>query len=186
MSFNSFLRTFVFVAVLLSAACTHQIDARRLDILETPEEVMQQETDYMTYLRLKKAPGPLDQDYIILSGRLAREMGRDDMFASSPERIKVALRDVLNYHPTADIHPAVIHEYVEHALMNTRSMWMVDGSTPYDYVLDVELSEVPVRDDDNVESKALAVLFVLFQPNGNIQKEWFGVLKREKGSRSWY
>ena len=34
------------------------------------------------------------------SGRLAREMGRDDMFTSSPERIKVALRDVLNYHPT--------------------------------------------------------------------------------------
>ncbi len=186
MKFRALCRLSLFCVVSFAAACTHRIDARRLDIIESPEEVIERETDYMTYLRLKKAPGPLDQDYIILSGRLAREMARDDMFSAPPERVKVALRDVLNYHPTADVHPAVIHEYVEHALMNTRALWMVDGSTPYDYVLDVELSEVPVRDDDNVESKALAVMFVLFQPNGDIKKEWFGVLKREKGSRSWY
>lgn len=186
MKFGYFFRFLLSCAVLSATACTHQIDARRLDIIETPEEVIERETDYMTYLRLKKAAGPLDQDYIILSGRIAREMARDDLFATPPERVKVALRDVLNYHPTADIHPAVIHEYVEHALMNTRALWMVDGSTPYDYVLDVELSEVPVRDDESAESKALAVMFVLFRPNGDIKKEWFGVLKREKGSRSWY
>lgn len=181
--FRSFLLIGLVAGVL--SACTHHINARRTDIID-PDDVNLRETDYMTYLRLKRAPGPLDQDYIILSGRVARKMARDDMFAEPPERVKIALRDVLNYHPSADIHPAVIHEYVEHALMNTRAIWMVDGSTPYDYVLDVELSEVPVKNDDTAEDKALAVMFVLFRPSGVQEKEWFGIMKREKGSKHWY
>ncbi len=162
------------------------IDAKRGGIIETPEQVMRGETDYMTYLRLKKAAGPMDQDYILLSGRLVREMARDELFVNSPERVKIALRDVLNYHPTAEIRPAIIHEYTEHALMNTRAMWVVDGSTPYEYVLDVELSEVPSLGDNNSESKALAVMLVLFKADGTLYKEWFGVLKREKGGKAWY
>ena len=96
------------------------------------------------------------------------------------------MRDVLNYHPTAQVRPAIVHEAVEHELMNTESLWVTDGSIMYDYVLDVELGEVPVKNDDQVEEKALSVMFILSDVKGEQVGEWFGFLKREKGALSWY
>ena len=176
----------LFFILFLTASCTATIDGRKDSILETPEEVEKAETDYMTYLRLKKAAGPMDADFILLAGRVARQMVRDELFAGKPERVQVALRDVLNFHPTADVRLAVVHEYVEHALMNTRDIWLVDGSTPYQYLLDVELGEVTVDDDVTAQEKAISVMFVLWDVDGRVVKEWFGFMKRSKGQKSWY
>lgn len=162
------------------------IDAKQRGILESPEDIMRYETDYMRELRLKKAPGALNQDYILLSGRLVRDMLRDEIFHQSPVRVKIVLRDILNYHPSKEIRPAIIHEYVELALMNSREVWVVDGSTPYDYVLDIELSEVTSLGDNFSENKALAAMFILDKAKGGLYKEWFGVLKRAQGGISWY
>lgn len=173
-------------ALLIAGCAAKQIDARRGGIVESEEDVLRRSTDYLTYLKLKKGAGPLDQDYIILSYRIIGEMVRDPKFQNQENRTKIALRDVLNYHPTAEVRPAIVHEAVEHELMNTRSLWVTDGSQPYDYVLDVELSEVQVFDDPNSEKYALGVMLVLFDLKGNPAGEWFGVLKREKGGISWY
>lgn len=176
------------LASLLLWACANEpIDARRGGIIKNDAQLRREDVaDYMTYLKLKKGAGPLDQDYILLSYRLIGEMVRDDLFKDRPERIKIALRDVLNYHPTAEVRPAIIHEAVEHELMNTESLWVVDGSIPYEYVLDVELGEVPVKNDDNAEEKALSVMLLLFDVKGRQVGEWFGFLKREKGGQSWF
>lgn len=182
-----FLNGFFVAAVLFLSSCAPAvIDARRGGIIDSPEEIAREHVDYLTYLRLKKGAGPLDQDYILLSYRLIGEMRRSEIFTKSPERVKIALRDVLNYHPTAQVRPAIIHEAVEHELMNTESMWVVDGSVPYDYVLDVELSEVSVQDDSQAEKKALGVMLVLFDVKGIQVGEWFGILKKEKGGNTWY
>lgn len=172
---------------LFSCAAEQTIDAKRGGILKTDADLRREDVaDYMTYLRLKKGAGPLDQDYILLSYRVIRDMLQAELFQNKPERIKIALRDVLNYHPTAKIRPAIIHEAVEHELMNTESVWMTDGSVLYDYVLDVELGEVPVKNDDLSEDKALSVMFILSDVKGEQVGEWFGFLKREKGGLSWY
>lgn len=172
--------------VFLSSCAPAVIDACRGGIIDPAEDVSREQADYLTYLRLKKGAGPMDQDYILLSYRIIGEMRRSEIFTKSPERVKIALRDVLNYHPTAQVRPAIIHEAVEHELMNTQSMWVVDGSVPYEYVLDVELSEVSVQDDSQAEKKALAVMLVLFNAEGIQAGEWFGILKKEKGGNTWY
>lgn len=183
---NRFFRGVIFSGLFFLSACASTIDGRNDSILETPEEVEKSETDYMTYLRLKKAPGPMDSDYILLAGRLARQMVRDPLFADKTERARIALRDVLNYHSSAQIKLPVVHEYVEHSLMNTRDIWIVDGSTPYEYVLDVELGEVEIDDDPTADKKGISVMFVLWNDEGDLVKEWFGFMKRSKGQRSWY
>lgn len=113
-------------------------------------------------------------------------MVQSDLFQNKPERVKIALRDVLNYHPTAQVRPAIVHEAVEHELMNTESLWVTDGSIVYDYVLDVELGEIPVKNDDRSENRALSVMLILSDVKGEQVGEWFGFLKREKGGISWY
>ncbi|MBO4521474.1 MAG: hypothetical protein J5787_09760 [Alphaproteobacteria bacterium] len=187
------MRRFVKTGMMLAASlllwsCAGEtINAKRGGIMKTDAELRREDvSDYMTYLKLTKEIGPLDQDYILLSFRLIREMVLDDMFKDRPERVKIALRDVLNYHPTAEVRPAIVHEAVEHELMNTESMWVVDGSVPYEYVLDVELGEIPIKNDDQSEDKALSVMLVLFDIKGNQVGEWFGFMKREKGGKSWY
>ena len=82
--------------------------------------------------------------------------------------------------------PAIIHEAVEHELMNTRALWVTDGTQAYDYVLDVELSEIDIKNDDAAEKKALGAMLVLFDLQGNQAGEWFGILKRDKGGISWF
>ena len=168
-------------------SCSSQINAERGGILIDDAQLRREDVaDYMTYLKLTKGAGSLDQDYILLSYRLIREMVFDKQFKDRPERIKIALRDVLNYHPTAQVRPAIIHEAVEHELMNTESLWVVDGSIPYEYVLDVELGEVPVINDDQAEDKALSVMLLLYDIKGRQAGEWFGFLKREKGGQTWF
>ncbi|MBR1945635.1 MAG: hypothetical protein IJ846_05025 [Alphaproteobacteria bacterium] len=175
------------VASLLISSCAKTIDARRGGIIKDDAQLRREDVaDYMTYLKLTRGAGPLDQDYILLSYRVIREMMQDDLFKNRPERVKVALRDVLNYHPTAEVRPAIVHEAVEHELMNTESLWMVDGSILYDYALDVELGEIPIKNDDQSEDKALSVMLVLFDVKGKQVGEWFGFLKREKGGQSWF
>lgn len=176
-----------FLASLLLLSCTNEtIDARRGGIIKDDAQLRREHVaDYMTYLKLTKGANPLDQDYILLSYRLIREMVQDDMFKNRSERVKIALRDVLNYHPTAEVRPAIVHEAVEHELMNTESLWVVDGSVPYEYALDVELGEVSV-DDNQAEKKALSVMLVLYDIKGKQVGEWFGFLKREKGGKSWF
>lgn len=172
---------------LLSCVAQQTIDARRGGIIKTDADLRREDVaDYMTYLQLKKGAGPLDQDFILLSYRVIRDMVQSDLFQNKPERIKIALRDVLNYHPTAQIRPAIIHEAIEHELMNTESLWVTDGSVVYDYVLDVELGEVPLRNDDQSEIHALSVMLILSDVKGEQVGEWFGFLKREKGGTSWY
>ncbi|MBR4126523.1 MAG: hypothetical protein IKR09_02970, partial [Alphaproteobacteria bacterium] len=168
-------------------SCTNEtIDARRGGIIKDDAQLRREHVaDFMTYLKLTKGANPLDQDYILLSYRLIREMVQDDMFKNRSERVKIALRDVLNYHPTAEVRPAIVHEAVEHELMNTESLWVVDGSVPYEYALDVELGEVSV-DDNQAEKKALSVMLVLYDIKGKQVGEWFGFLKREKGGKSWF
>lgn len=83
-------------------------------------------------------------------------MVRSDLFANKENRVKIALRDVLNFNPTADVRPAIIHEAVEHELMNTRALWVTDGTQAYDYVLDVELSEIDIKNDDAAEKRLWA------------------------------
>ena len=176
-----------FLASLLLLSCTNEtIDARRGGIIKDDAQLRREHVaDFMTYLKLTKGANPLDQDYILLSYRLIREMVQDDMFKNRSERVKIALRDVLNYHPTAEVRPAIVHEAVEHELMNTESLWVVDGSVPYEYALDVELGEVSV-DDNQAEKKALSVMLVLYDIKGKQVGEWFGFLKREKGGKSWF
>ena len=178
---------FVLTGVLFLLSCSSEvIQAQRGGIIPTQAELQREDVaDYMTYLRLKKEAGPLDQDYILLSYRVIQDMLQSDLFQNKPERVKIALRDVLNYHPTAQIRPAIIHEAVEHELMNSEALWVTDGSVVYDYVLDVELSEVPVN-DEQAEGKALSVLLVLSDVYGQQVGEWFGFLKREKGSNAWF
>ena len=177
----------LFMSLLLWSCANETINARRGGIIKSDADLRREDVaDYMTYLKLTKGAGPLDQDYILLSYRLIGEMVRDDLFKDRPERVKIALRDVLNYHPTAEIRPAIIHEAVEHELMNTESLWVVDGSIPYEYALDVELGEVSVKNDDQAEEKALSVMLVLFDVKGEQAGEWFGFLKREKGGKSWF
>lgn len=172
---------------LFSCAGGRTIDAKRGGIIKTEADLRREDVaDYMTYLRLKKGAGPLDQDYILLSYRVIGDMVRSDLFQNKPERIKIALRDVLNYHPTAQVRPAIVHEAVEHELMNTESLWVTDGSVLYDYVLDVELGEIPVKNDDQSEDRALSVMLILSDVKGEQVGEWFGFLKREKGGMSWY
>ena len=180
------LLALIMTAVLLTGCAAHEIDARRGGIIEDEDDVLRRSVDYLTYLKLKKGAGPLDQDYILLSYRLIGDMVRSDLFANKPERVKIALRDVLNFNPTAEVRPAIIHEAVEHELMNTESLWMTDGSIPYDYVLDVELGEIPIKNDDTAEEKALSVMLILSDAKGEQVGEWFGFLKREKGGMSWY
>lgn len=185
---NRFFKTgMTFLASLLLCSCANEtIDARRGGIIKDDAQLRREHVaDYMTYLKLTKGATPLDQDYILLSYRLIREMVQDDMFKNRSERVKIALRDVLNYHPTAEVRPAIVHEAVEHELMNTESLWVVDGSIPYEYALDVELGEVPVE-DDQAEKKALSVMLVLYDIKGKQVGEWFGFLKREKGGKSWF
>lgn len=180
-------RFFLSAMLFVLAGCAFVgIDARDNSIVEPSEEIERAETDYMTYLRLKKATSPMDSDYILLCGRLARDMVRDDLFQNNPERVKIAMRDILNYHPSAQIRLAVIHEYVEHALMNTRNIWIVDGSTPYDYLLDVELGEVTVQGDPDAREKGISAVFVLRTPDGDVVKEWSSIMKRSKGRSGWY
>ena len=94
-------------------SCSSQINAERGGILIDDAQLRREDVaDYMTYLKLTKGAGSLDQDYILLSYRLIREMVFDKQFKDRPERIKIALRDVLNYHPTAQVRPAIIHEAV--------------------------------------------------------------------------
>ena len=178
----------VLFASLLLWSCTGEtIDAKRGGIIKSDVELRREDVaDYMTYLKLTKGAGPLDQDYILLSFRLIREMVLDDVFKNRPDRVKIALRDVLNYHPTAEVRPAIVHEAVEHELMNTESVWVVDGSVPYEYVLDVELGEIPLKNDDQSEDKALSVMLLLFDIKGKQVGEWFGFLKQEKGGKSWF
>lgn len=176
----------IMTAVFLSGCAAHQIDARRGGIIEDEDDVLRRSVDYLTYLKLKKGAGPLDQDYILLSYRLIGDMVRSDLFADKSERVKIALRDVLNFNPTADVRPAIIHEAVEHELMNTRALWVTDGTQAYDYVLDVELSEIDIKNDDAAEKKALGAMLVLFDLQGNQAGEWFGILKRDKGGISWF
>lgn len=175
-------------ALLLLPACAPEVvNAKRGGIIKDDAQLRREDVaDYMTYLKLTRGAGPLDQDYILLSYRLIREMVLDDMFQNRTERVKIALRDVLNYHPTAEVRPAIVHEAVEHELMNTESLWVADGSLPYDYVLDVELGEISVRNDDQAEDKALSVMLLLFDVKGKQVGEWFGFLKREKGGQSWF
>ena len=174
-------------ALMLSSCVGEMIDAKRGGIIKNDAQLRREHVaDYMTYLKLTKGANPLDQDYILLSYRLIGEMVRDDLFKDRPERVKIALRDVLNYHPTAEIRPAIVHEAVEHELMNTESLWVVDGSIPYEYALDVELGEISVKNDDQAEEKALSVMLLLFDVKGKQVGEWFGFLKREKGGQSWY
>ena len=180
------MKKFLFAFLLLTAACATRIDGRDNSVLESEQDVIAAETDYMTRIRLKKATGPLDQDYILLTGRLARQMVRDPLFSENPDRVQLAVRDVLNYSPSAQIRPAIIHEYVEHALMNTRSVWVVDGSTPYKYILDVELGEITVEGDDTADKKAISAMFVLWNRDGRVEKEWFGFMKRSRGAMTWY
>ncbi|MBR1778731.1 MAG: hypothetical protein IJ752_09160 [Alphaproteobacteria bacterium] len=173
--------------LLLSSCAQGTVNAKRGGIIKNDAQLRREDVaDYMTYLKLTKGAGPLDQDYILLSYRLIREMALDDLFKDRSERVKIALRDVLNYHPTAQVRPAIVHEAVEHELMNTESMWVVDGSIPYDYVLDVELGEIPIKNDDQAESKALSVMLLLFNVKGEQVGEWFGFLKQEKGGQSWF
>ena len=183
-----FSKTGVMLAAsLLLFSCTNTINAKRGGIIKNDAQLRREDVaDYMTYLQLTRGAGPLDQDYILLSYRVIREMMQDDLFKNRSERVKVALRDVLNYHPTAEVRPAIVHEAVEHELMNTESLWMVDGSILYDYALDVELGEIPIKNDDQSEEKALSVLLVLFDVKGKQVGEWFGFLKREKGGQSWF
>lgn len=179
---------FAFAASLFLTACqSTTIDARRDVILKSDAQLRREDVaDYMTYLRLKKGAGALDQDYILLSYRVIGEMARSERFANKPERVKIALRDVLNYNPSGRINPAVVHEAIEHELMNTRAMWVVDGSVRYDYILDVELAEIPLKNDESAENKALSVDFILSNPQGEQVAEWFDFLKREKGGESWF
>ena len=178
---------FAVLSLFLTACQSATIDARRDVILKSDAQLRREDVaDYMTYLRLKKGAGALDQDYILLSYRVIGEMARSDRFANKPERVKIALRDVLNYNPSGKINPAVVHEAIEHELMNTRAMWVVDGSVRYDYVLDVELAEIPLKNDDSAENKALSVDFILSNPQGEQVAEWFDFLKREKGGESWF
>jgi len=171
----------------LLLSCAQTIDARRGGIIKDDAQLRREDVaDYMTYLKLTKGAGPLDQDYILLSYRLIREMISDDLFKNRPERVKIALRDVLNYHPTAEVRPAIIHEAIEHELMNTEALWVTDGSVPYEYFLDVELSEVPITNDNQAEEKALSVMLLLYDIKGKQAGEWFGFLKREKGGKSWF
>ena len=178
----------VFASLFLFSCFSHQtINAKRGGILKTDAELRREDVaDYMTYLRLKKGAGPLDQDYILLSYRVIGEMLQSDIFQNQTERVKIALRDVLNYHPTAQVRPAIIHEAVEHELMNTEALWVTDGSVKYDYVLDVELGEIPLRNDDQAEIYALSVMLILSDVKGEQVGEWFGFLKREKGGSSWF
>lgn len=180
------LASLIMTAVFLSGCAAHEIDARRGGIIEDDDDVLRRSVDYLTYLKLKQGAGPLDQDYIILCYRLIGDMVRSDLFLNKPERVKIALRDVLNYNPTAEIRPAIIHEAVEHELMNTRALWVTDGTQVYDYVLDVELSKIEIKDDDKAEKKALGAMLVLFDLEGKQVGEWFGVLKRDKGGISWF
>ena len=53
-------------------------------------------------------------------------------------------------------------------------------------MLDVELSEIEIKDDDKAEKKALGAMLVLFDLEGKQVGEWFGVLKRDKGGISWF
>lgn len=184
-----FFRTsFLFICSLFLLSCANDtVNAKRGGILKDKAQLRREDVaDYMTYLKLTKGAGPLDQDYILLSYRVIREMILDDMFSQRSERAKIALRDVLNYHPTADVRPAIIHEAVEHELMNTEALWVVDGSVPYEYVLDVELGEVSVTNDDQAEKKALSVMLLLFNVKGEQVGEWFGFLKREKDGKTWF
>ena len=175
------------VALMLVSCVNATVDARHGAIVKSDADLRREDVaDYMTYLRLKKGAGPLDQDYILLSYRVIGDMVRSDLIAGKPERVRVALRDVLNYHPSAQLRPAIIHEAVEHELMNTESLWVTDGSIPYDYVLDVELGEIPIKNDDAAEDKALSVMLILSDAKGEQVGEWFGFLKREKGGMSWY
>lgn len=172
---------------LFSCVSAQTINAKRGGIIKTDADLRREDVaDYMTYLRLKKGAGPLDQDYILLSYRVIRDMVQSDLFQNKPERVKIALRDVLNYHPTAQVRPAIVHEAVEHELMNTESLWVTDGSVVYDYVLDVELGEIPVKNDDRSENRALSVMLILSDVKGEQVGEWFGFLKREKGGIFWY
>lgn len=187
------MRRFVKTGVMLAASlllwsCTGEtINAKRGGIMKSNADLRREDVaDYMTYLKLTKGAGPLDQDYILLSFRLIREMVLDDMFKNRPDRIKIALRDVLNYHPTAEVRPAIVHEAVEHEMMNTEAIWVVDGSVLYDYVLDVELGEIPIKNDDRSEDTALSVMLLLFDVKGKQVGEWFGFLKKEKGGHTWY
>ena len=178
---------FLAASFLLPACTPGTIDAKRGGIIKDDAELRREDVaDYMTYLKLTKGAGPLDQDYILLSYRLIREMVLDDLFQNKTERVRIALRDVLNYHPTAEVRPAIVHEAVEHELMNTEALWVADGSLPYDYVLDVELGEVSVNNDIQAEDKGLSVMLLLFDVRGEQVGEWFGYLKREKGGKSWY
>lgn len=177
----------VLTLFLFSCVSEPIINAKRGGIIKSDAELRREDVaDYMTYLQLKKGAGPLDQDFILLSYRVIQDMLQSDIFQNKPERIKIALRDVLNYHPTAQIRPAIIHEAIEHELMNTESLWVTDGSVVYDYVLDVELGEVPLRNDDQSEVHALSLMLILSDVKGEQVGEWFGFLKREKGGISWY
>ena len=53
-------------------------------------------------------------------------------------------------------------------------------------MLDVELGEIPVKNDDRSENRALSVMLILSDVKGEQVGEWFGFLKREKGGISWY
>ena len=177
----------LFMASLLLFSCAKNINAKRGGIIKDDAQLRREDVaDYMTYLKLTRGAGPLDQDYILLSYRVIREMVQDDMFKNRTDRVKIALRDVLNYHPIAEVRPAIVHEAVEHELMNTESLWITDGSIPYEYALDVELGEVPVINDDHAEEKALSVMLVLYDVKGRQAGEWFGFLKREKGGKNWF
>ncbi|MCQ2913846.1 MAG: hypothetical protein MJ247_01470 [Alphaproteobacteria bacterium] len=178
---------FILINITACSSTNEKYWAQNADVIYDEPDDWKHSVDYMTYLKIKDGAGPLDQDYIVLSNRVLEQMLKDDLFKNAESRPKIALRDILNYNPNASkIRPAIIHEAVEQELMHSRLVWMTDGTEPYDYVLDVELSEVEQKSDENAEEKALGVMFVLFDKENNQVGEWFEALKREKGSKEWY
>lgn len=180
--------TLFFLLFFLFSCGTTNIYLENPDVIKEDENTLRQNVDdYMTYLKIKNQKGPLDQDYILLGKRLVKEMVRDEIFSQGAVRKRIAIRDVLNQTSFTDLRPAIIHEAIEHDLMHSRRVWVTDGSEPYDYVIDVELSEVEQHSDENAEEKAIGCMIVLFDiKNEEPIKEWFDILKKEKNTNSWY
>lgn len=177
-----------FLIPFLFSCSTTSVHLENPDVIKDDENTLRQNVDeYMTYLKIKSQKGPLDQDYILLGKRVVKKMVKDELFSQEGVRKRIALRDVLNQTSFTDLRPAIIHEAIEHDLMHSRKVWMTDGSEPYDYVIDVELSEVDQNMDENAERKAIGCMIVLFDlKNDGPIREWFDILKKEKNGNSWY
>ncbi|MCQ2965779.1 MAG: hypothetical protein MJ250_03455 [Alphaproteobacteria bacterium] len=177
-----------FLIPFLFSCSTTSVYLENPDVISEDENTLRQNVDdYMTYLKIKNQKGPFDKDFILLSKRVIKKMVKDEIFSQNGVRKRIALRDVLNQTSFSDLRPAIIHEAIEHDLMHSRQVWMTDGSEPYDYVIDVELSEIEQSFDKNADKKAIGCMIVLFDlKNDEPIKEWFDILKRDKNSDSWY